>query len=107
MKTLLPEFFADKTLTTEEISKIDVQDENRDPSDNAGSTRSAADGEENPSECVELHCPSNYTEIKLIRIQGIEPKLEIPFSWVVNNLHNPEHFLHICLYVKVSPVNNL
>ncbi|EPS65412.1 hypothetical protein M569_09364, partial [Genlisea aurea] len=40
------------------------------------------------------------TEIKLIRIQGIEPLMEIPFGWVVNNLRNPEHYLHICLYLK-------
>lgn len=38
--------------------------------------------------------------IKLVRIQGIEPKMEIPFSWVVNNLMNPDYFLHICLYIK-------
>lgn len=45
---------------------------------------------------------SEKAEIKLIRIQGIEPELEIPFSWVVNNLINPEHFLHICVYLKVA-----
>ncbi|XVE77475.1 hypothetical protein DITRI_Ditri13aG0065700 [Diplodiscus trichospermus] len=47
-------------------------------------------------------CISGSAEIKLIRIQGIEPKLEIPFSWVVNNLMNPDYFLHICVYVKVA-----
>jgi autophagy-related protein 5 len=39
-------------------------------------------------------------EIKLVRIQGIETKLEIPFSWVVNNLMNPEFYLHISVLVK-------
>ncbi|XP_071693926.1 autophagy protein 5-like [Rutidosis leptorrhynchoides] len=39
-------------------------------------------------------------EIKLVRIQGIEPKMEIPFSWVVNNLINPDYFLHVCVYIK-------
>lgn len=43
----------------------------------------------------------SYPVIKLLRIQGIEPKMEIPFSWVVNNLMNPDYFLHICLYIKV------
>ncbi|WZZ22185.1 hypothetical protein YC2023_123572 [Brassica napus] len=38
-------------------------------------------------------------EIKLVRIQGIELKLEIPFSWVVNNLMNPEFYLHISVLV--------
>lgn len=95
VKTLLPEF-----LTNEEISKPDFEEENRVPSDNACSSRSAEDGEEKSSECVESNCPSNNAEIKFIRVQGIKPKLDIPFSWVVNNLMNPEHFLHICVYVK-------
>ncbi|KAH0907202.1 hypothetical protein HID58_039029 [Brassica napus] len=38
-------------------------------------------------------------EIKLVRIQGIELKLDIPFSWVVNNLMNPEFYLHISVLV--------
>ncbi|KAI3813751.1 hypothetical protein L1987_18483 [Smallanthus sonchifolius] len=42
----------------------------------------------------------SHPVIKLLRIQGIEPKMEIPFSWVVNNLMNPDYFLHICLYIK-------
>ncbi|KAL4569183.1 hypothetical protein LXL04_024817 [Taraxacum kok-saghyz] len=37
--------------------------------------------------------------IKVVRIQGIEPKMEIPFSWVVNNLMNPDYFLHVCVYI--------
>ncbi|KAL4186343.1 hypothetical protein AMTRI_Chr09g33420 [Amborella trichopoda] len=37
--------------------------------------------------------------LKLIRIQGIEPNLDLPFSWAANHLKNPEHFLHICLYI--------
>lgn len=46
-------------------------------------------------------------EIKLVRIQGIEPKLEIPFSWVVNNLMNPDYFLHMCICVRVPEVNTV
>ncbi|KAF5762560.1 hypothetical protein HanXRQr2_Chr16g0778101 [Helianthus annuus] len=42
----------------------------------------------------------SHPVIKLLRIQGIEPKMEIPFSWVVNNLMNPDYFLHICLYIQ-------
>ncbi|KAG6517852.1 autophagy protein 5-like [Zingiber officinale] len=38
----------------------------------------------------------------LVRIQGIEPDLDIPFAWVVNNLKNPDYFLHICVYVGTS-----
>ncbi|KAJ6793188.1 autophagy protein 5 [Iris pallida] len=39
------------------------------------------------------------TRVKLIRIQGIELDPEIPFHWVVNNLRNPEFFLHVCIFV--------
>lgn len=56
------------------------------------------------SEHVETCCPPNDVEVKLVRIQGIEPKLEIPFSWVVNNLRNPEYFLHLCVFLKVPQV---
>ncbi|KAF8398827.1 hypothetical protein HHK36_014689 [Tetracentron sinense] len=103
VKTLLPEFFADEPLIDEQISRIEHEDEGGVPSDNASSTRSGEVGE-TLDEPHELSCcpSSNNAEIKLVRIQGIEPKLEIPFAWVVNNLMNPEHFLHICVYVKVS-----
>ncbi|KVI03041.1 Autophagy-related protein 5 [Cynara cardunculus var. scolymus] len=51
-------------------------------------------------ESVESQSLSGQPVIKLVRIQGIEPKSEIPFSWVVKNLMNPDYFLHICLYIK-------
>uniref|UniRef100_A0A5B6ZTT2 Autophagy protein 5 n=1 Tax=Davidia involucrata TaxID=16924 RepID=A0A5B6ZTT2_DAVIN len=101
VKTLLPEFFADKSLSDEEISTPEVGDERRLPSEDASSTRSAEEAGETVCERVESCCPSDNTEIKLLRIQGIEPKLEIPFAWVVNNLMNPEYFLHICVYIKL------
>lgn len=45
---------------------------------------------------------ANLAEIKFVRIQGIEPGLEIPFSWVANNLMFPEYFLHICICLRVA-----
>lgn len=48
---------------------------------------------------------SATAEIKFVRIHGIEPKLAIPFSWVVNNLMNPEYYLHISVCVRVSQAN--
>ncbi|KAK9284648.1 hypothetical protein L1049_023824 [Liquidambar formosana] len=102
VKNLLPEFFAVKPLVNEEISSIQVEDVQRVPLEDA----SVEDGEEKSCD-VDSCCPSDNAEIKLIRIQGIEPKLEIPFSWVVNNLMNPEHFLHICVCVKVPQENNM
>ena len=40
--------------------------------------------------------------IKVVRIQEIELKMEIPFSWVVNNLMNLDYFLHICVYINAG-----
>ncbi|XP_040986541.1 autophagy protein 5 isoform X2 [Juglans microcarpa x Juglans regia] len=95
VKSLLPEHFQYKSLTNEESSKEEGEDEQKVPSEEGG---------ENLSEDVESCYPSDNAEVKLVRIQGIEPKLEIPFSWVVHNLMNPEHFLHICVCLKVSQV---
>ncbi|KAJ0618190.1 hypothetical protein HanPSC8_Chr02g0056141 [Helianthus annuus] len=73
VKSILPEFYPGSLNTTKAESKDEPGTE-----------------PENESHPV----------IKLLRIQGIEPKMEIPFSWVVNNLMNPDYFLHICLYIK-------
>ncbi|KAG6742177.1 hypothetical protein POTOM_055467 [Populus tomentosa] len=72
-------------------------------SEDVGSSTGAEEGKEIFNQPVESCC--NDAEIKLVRIQGIEPKMEIPFSWVVNSLKNPEHFLHICVCVKVPNLN--
>lgn len=79
----------------EDVQKVSSED--------AGSSTGAEEGKEIFNQPVESCC--NDAEIKLVRIQGIEPKMEIPFSWVVNSLKNPEHFLHICVCVKVPNVN--
>ncbi|KAL8200285.1 hypothetical protein R6Q57_011624 [Mikania cordata] len=72
VKSILPEFYPDslKTMKTESENEQRIEPESE-----------------------------SYPVIKLLRIQGIEPKMEIPFSWVVNNLMNPDYFLHICLYI--------
>ncbi|KAF7128916.1 hypothetical protein RHSIM_Rhsim10G0185200 [Rhododendron simsii] len=103
VKSLLPEFFAEPSLTNEEISEVAGGDEQRLPSEEYGSSprTTTADVGETSCEHVWSSDVSDTTEIKLLRIQGIEPKLEIPFGWVVNNLMNPEHFLHICVYVRI------
>lgn len=109
VKALLPELFVEKTLIDEEIPRIELEEESRAPSDDESNTRNEEDVEEKQRENVECCCPSDdaETKLKLVRIQGIEPKLEIPFSWVVNNLMNPEHFLHICVFVKVPQAKPL
>lgn len=88
----MPEFLVDN----EEPFRIEGEDEQIHvvSSEDLSSNRMATE------ERVEPPCTSGAAEIKLVRIQGIQPKLEIPFSWVVNNLKNPEYFLHICVYLK-------
>lgn len=77
IETLLPEFTGKRAQTSGEEDEERTKDEPEE-----------ADGTPETS------------EIKLVRIQGIEMKLEIPFSWVVNNLMNPEFYLHISVLVK-------
>lgn len=90
VKRLLPEFFSGSSLVN----------------DGAGSiNQNAREEGENTCDPLSSFHPLENAEIKLVRIQGIEPKLEIPFSWVVNNLMNPEYFLHMCVCLKVSEAN--
>ncbi|KAK4430479.1 Autophagy protein 5 [Sesamum alatum] len=96
LKALLPELFTEASSTDTRISAAEVE----------GGQRSDGDSSRSPGETGEAsrersRLPSDGAEIKLVRIQGIEPQLEIPFGWVVNNLMNPDHYLHICVYVKV------
>ncbi|GFZ09603.1 hypothetical protein Acr_21g0002020 [Actinidia rufa] len=100
VKTLLPEFFAEKS-ANEDILGAEVGDEPRSPSEHGSNTGTAEEVGETLCGQEGSDSLSDKAEIKLLRIQGIEPKLEIPFSWVVNNLINPERFLHICVYVRV------
>ena len=82
VKSILPEFYPDSSNTIKaEIKKEEIN-------------------EETIVESVETESTSGHPVIKLLRIQGIKPKMDIPFSWVVNNLMNPDYFLHICLYIK-------
>ncbi|KAJ7960036.1 Autophagy protein 5 [Quillaja saponaria] len=101
VKGLLPEFFPRSSVINEESLRAESQDQQEIPSEDKSSNRSAENGKENSCDHVASCDLSESAEIKLVRIQGIEPKLEIPFTWVVNNLMNPEYFLHICLCVKV------
>lgn len=96
----------DNSLGSAESLTVGGEEEQRVPSEAASDDKKA--GEEVETSCDDHVKASNEfeePEIKLVRIQGIEPKLEIPFSWVANNLMHPEHFLHICVYLKVPQVN--
>ncbi|XP_027076695.1 autophagy protein 5 [Coffea eugenioides] len=105
VKALLPELFPDKSLPNDSMSLPQVEDGEGSALEEAsdtGSARSPEDTGESVRECQDSCSLSETADVKLIRIQGIEPKLEIPFAWVVNNLMNPEHFLHISVYVRVQ-----
>ncbi|XP_071701771.1 autophagy protein 5-like isoform X2 [Rutidosis leptorrhynchoides] len=81
VKSVLPEFYQDSLNTI----KSEVKNEQ---------------SVELEEESVETRSLPGRPVIKLLRIQGIELKMKIPFSWVVNNLMSPDYFLHICLYIK-------
>ncbi|XVF80781.1 hypothetical protein PTKIN_Ptkin15bG0102800 [Pterospermum kingtungense] len=100
LKVLLPENFPDESLNVK-LAAVDFENTLKIPSEDVSSDKVGEEQEQNAYKQVGASCVSGSAEIKLIRIQGIEPKLEIPFSWVVNNLMNPDYFLHICVCVKV------
>ncbi|OMO88847.1 Autophagy-related protein 5 [Corchorus olitorius] len=102
LRILLPEFLSDESLSDAKVGGVDVEDTQKVPSEDVSSNKADEDQGQNTNEKPQACCSPSRAEIKLIRIQGIEPKLEIPFSWVVNNLLNPDRFLHICVYLKVS-----
>lgn len=99
VRSLLPELFTEKETTKEESTNV-IGEEQIDCTEQLNCTKT----EERAPNFSEEHVQSYHPSIKLVRIQGIEPKCQIPFSWVVNNLMNPEYFLHICVFVSVQQV---
>ncbi|XP_057807299.1 autophagy protein 5 isoform X2 [Salvia miltiorrhiza] len=95
IKALLPALFAEETSV--DVDSQAAGSESGEGSD-GGSSRSSQKNGESSSARTGLF--TDGAEIKLVRIQGIEPMLDIPFGWVVKNLVNPEQYLHICIYVK-------
>ncbi|GAB2287475.1 autophagy protein 5 [Dionaea muscipula] len=99
MKALLPEYFEKGPDDCTGEIKQDIVEVIQ-PEDVSGNINLNEESTTALEPLEEPGCPTKCNEIKLIRIQGIEPKLEIPFSWVVNHLMNPDYFLHICVYVR-------
>ncbi|MBA0785966.1 hypothetical protein Gotri_025726, partial [Gossypium trilobum] len=102
LKILLPELFLDESLMNVKLGGVDLEDAVRNSNEDVTSDKVVEDQGQNACKRPEACRISSSAEIKLIRIQGIEPKLEIPFSWVANNLLNPDYFLHVCVCVKVA-----
>ncbi|KAG8057904.1 hypothetical protein GUJ93_ZPchr0002g23342 [Zizania palustris] len=85
LRTLLPELFSSKTSGSPDDS--DITPRSCQQVESASASRQEAD-------------MAKSCEVKLVRVQGIELDLDIPFLWVANNLKNPECYLHICVYVS-------
>lgn len=98
MSILLPEIFTEPLIDIREFRSDDDCDE---ASSGAGRSETEA-ATESVARDETLSINKQSKKAMLIRIQGIEPDVDIPFFWVVNNLKNPEYFLHICVFIKES-----
>ncbi|KAL6528968.1 autophagy protein 5 [Orobanche minor] len=91
IKALLPEMFTKESSVN--VNTCGAEGKGVESSDVGIFERNEGSGE---AQTEHVGLLSTSADIKIVRIQGIEPKLEIPFGWVVNNLMNPEHYLHVC-----------
>ncbi|EES06162.1 hypothetical protein BDA96_04G015300 [Sorghum bicolor] len=99
LQTLLPEFFSSKAASRADGSHpAGALDSAADSSDATNSSRSSKEAEQALASPREVGA-AKKTKVKLVRVQGIELDMDIPFLWVANNLKNPEYYLHICVYV--------
>ncbi|KAK1297569.1 Autophagy protein 5 [Acorus calamus] len=99
IKTLLPEFFNGEPILNDQ----QLTDSETDPKCEDCSGKTEGEEETSDRKNGEPSCLAVKESIQLIRIQGIEPDWDVPFSWVVNNLMHPEHYLHVCAFIGVSP----
>lgn len=99
MRSLLPEFFDDEASAFDHVLVPRGDYEIDDGIENAEATGASGQKKCTDFDSMKSQSPKKVNEIKLIRVQGIEVDLDIPFFWVVNNLKNPEHFLHICVFM--------
>uniref|UniRef100_J3L8Z8 Autophagy protein 5 n=1 Tax=Oryza brachyantha TaxID=4533 RepID=J3L8Z8_ORYBR len=99
LKTLLPEFFSSKASGTPDDSEH-AQTPDSAPGDPDVTPRSCQKVESTSSSQQEADM-ANKGKVKLVRVQGIELDMDIPFLWVANNLKNPECYVHICVYVGI------
>uniref|UniRef100_A0A2P2JJV9 Autophagy protein 5 n=2 Tax=Rhizophora mucronata TaxID=61149 RepID=A0A2P2JJV9_RHIMU len=105
LKILLPEFFLDKSSRNVESGGTDGEDKQNVSSEDLRSERTE-ESADILGQLAESGRTTVAAKIKLIRVQGIEPQWDIPFSWLANNLKNAEHFLHVCVFVTFPLVND-
>ncbi|XP_068643032.1 autophagy protein 5 isoform X2 [Aristolochia californica] len=107
LKALLPEIFMDESSLDEQNSNMILEDVPRftESDSHSGELEKVSSTVNNItmgiSDRHSPHCSSSKSRVKLIRIQGIEPNLDLPLSWVISNLLNPEFYLHVCVYLEV------
>ncbi|XP_066324756.1 autophagy protein 5-like [Miscanthus floridulus] len=100
LQTLLPEFFSSKpTGRADDSQRAGALDSAADSSDATNSSRSSQEAGQALASPREAAGAAKKAKVKLVRVQGIELDMDIPFLWVANNLKNPEYYLHICVYV--------
>lgn len=101
LKTLLPEFFSSKASRIPDDSETAPQAPDSAPNDDSDVTPRSCEKLESSasSSPQEANVANKGKIVKLVRVQGIEVDMDIPFLWVANNLINPECYLHICVYV--------
>jgi autophagy-related protein 5 len=94
---LLPEFFSSDPQNAEKLGSSAAGGGGSGTTTN--SSASSPQEAEPGSACLR-EAAKQQAKVKLVRVQGIELDADIPFLWVANNLRNPEHYLHICVYVQ-------
>jgi autophagy-related protein 5 len=100
LKTLLPEFFSLESAgrAGKNSQALGAMDPAPDDSAAVSSTQNSQEAEPDSTNLPEEDV-AEKAKVKLVRVQGIELGMDIPFLWVANNLKNPEYYLHVCVYV--------
>ncbi|KAL2652285.1 hypothetical protein R1flu_020413 [Riccia fluitans] len=97
-----PESSRSNDVVNQEESRLNGQDardgEITESSLEERNTPQASDGDL----CEGLCAESTKQFQGIVRIQGIEPNLDLPLDWVARNLSGPEMFVHLCIRTWVT-----
>ncbi|CAB4298325.1 unnamed protein product [Prunus armeniaca] len=103
VKSLLPEYFLDKSLTNEESLTVGDEHEQRVSSEDASSDRKAEEEVENSSERITSCYQHDDAEIKLVRIQVTVTMDCIPLDAVKYKAHKvKQRYSHVTMSLKHS-----
>lgn len=70
----------------------------REEASSANKEAGAEGGSEVRSDAVDRSFPNGL----VVRIQGTEPRWDVPLTWLSKNLSHPDHFLHISVWKRES-----